>query len=215
MILEQRNKLIHDGKALITKGIFPDEVLGKIKDGRLRNDVARKILSPSDVKFHELTEEDKLKRKALLDIKLLFDEFMSSLVIFNNISYTLILLGFFTFFSRNSINGFTTVIIGIIFLVLSIQKSFLIKSLKSISFVYIIAFPVELFFLGYDIQTSNNFDTNVLQSRRGALVKVAVLIIPLIYPTIRIILCIFLFLILKKQKHFFDAKKNYETPTTI
>lgn len=216
MSLEAKKQLIKEGQFLLNKGIFPNTVLESIEEPRLRKDVANQIFNPTEEKFEKLSKEEQDIKKSRLNIILKFNDYIQSLNMFKNGSYLLLTLGIITLGSAllkindNYIFGLLTLVIGIVILIISLNRKILLKTTLYIAIAYLAITLLELIVFKLPSPYIYAIDTNVLASRRGALPKVINLITPIAYVTIRLSLAGFFINAYLQQKSFIKIKNEFE-----
>lgn len=209
-ILEEKNRLIEEGTKALEQGKFPRDVLESIKDKRLRKDVSQRIFNPSNVKFDSLSKEEKEHRKARLNVKLLFEEYLLSFTLFKNTSYLLLITGIATIFGNNSIGGLITIILGLLLLFVSFSKSRIIKTARYITLAYFAITIIELIIVGIRFSYTDAISDDILVSRRGAMLKIVNVLIPFSYLIVRLVCTAFLWMTHVKQTKFFKAQEAFE-----
>ena len=211
-----KKQLIEEGKKTLELGGFPNELFENIKDVRLRKEVFDAIFYPSKVKFDDLPAKEQKIRKSRLKIIQEFTNYMTSFSIVRSSSVVLICIGLLTLLSHafgikeNLIFGIINVVLGISIYVLSIKKSWIIKSLYLLSILYLLLYLIEFVSLGLPSNYIYGYGDDILASHRGAATKIINLMSPYIYLVTRIIIGTKLFLAYKKHVKFKKLKAEFE-----
>ena len=216
MDLNSKKQLIEEGKKTLELGGFPNELFENIKDVRLRKEVFDAIFYPSKVKFDDLPAKEQKIRKSRLKIIQEFTNYMTSFSIVRSSSVVLICIGLLTLLSHafgikeNLIFGIINVVLGISIYVLSIKKSWIIKSLYLLSILYLLFYIIEFISFGLPSNYIYGYGDDILVSHRGAATKIVNLMSPYIYLVTRIIVGTKLFLAYKKHVKFKKLKAEFE-----
>lgn len=193
MNYKQREKVAQQGIEILKTNTFPNEVLQNIKDKRVRTDVSDKIFYPKDTPKHdELSPEEKKARAKRLKVELSFVREMSGLESFRKSSLILVFVGFLmlalSVVNENGNVPFSIITIaeGLFIFVIGMNNALILKHANTIFLAFIGLFVIELaaFQIPNPVLTSVN--SNVLASRRGALLKIVNLMSPYLYLTAKI-----------------------------
>lgn len=212
-----RQKKAEQGIELLQSGVFPDVILDQIKDKRLRDDLSDKIFYPKDApKANELSEEEKAERAKRLKVELAFINKMSSIDSFIRIPIVLFFIGllmllFVTFKNNGNLPfGIITIVEAIILFAFASNNNSITKNINLIAFVGLGLLILEFAIFQFPNPVLTDLDNNILDSRRGALLKIVNLISPFIYITSKVGIFAVFFYVKNNIKKFTEKKKNFE-----
>lgn len=153
MDFKQRASIAQEGAQLLKQGIFPNELLERVKEKRLRNDISDKIFYPKgSPKYVDLTESQKKDRARRLRVELAFVRYTASFDSMRYSSILLLLVGLITLFfwtiyqNGNFVQGWVTVIEALILFVISFKNQTIIQHSKLILTVSIGLLLIEILF---------------------------------------------------------------------
>lgn len=215
-LLKEKQQLIEKGRKLLENKIFPDEILTNIKDDSLRKDVSKEIFTPNNVRFDDLSSEEKQKRKESLKVQLAYHSHLQSFANFKGITYFLLIVGLITLITailrinQNLYFGLITTLIGGVLLFISLDYKKIVSYSLKIAIAYAVLYLIELAVFQIPSPYIQAIGSDVLSSRRGGLTKIINLISPYVYVTLRVCLGVFLFQIYTTQKKFLQEKQRFE-----
>lgn len=216
-----RQKKAEQGIELLQSGIFPDKVLDQIRDKRLRDDLSNKIFYPKDSpKPNELSKEEKSERAKRLKIELAFIDKMSGIDSFRKIPVLLLLIGllmilFSSFKNNGNIPfGIITIVEAIILFVFATNNNSITKNINLIAFISLGLLILEFAFFQLPNPVLTDLDNNILESRRGALLKIVNLLSPFIYIISKAGIFAVFFYVRSNIKKFNEQKKIFEKHAT-
>lgn len=208
---------VTEGKYLLKRGIFPDEILINIRNSELRKEVSSQILYPQDEpKYSELSKIEKDKRSKRLKIELAFINQMHGLSIFNKLSTFLLFIGLIMLVlsavnkNGNLPFGIITVVEG--FLIYLFTRSFLdiIKNIQFIFLIFAALIILELIVFKIPNRPLTFLNNDILSSKWGAILKIINLMSPLIYIALKIVIWGVILIVKNKIQLFNKAKNEFE-----
>lgn len=135
MNYQQINDTAREGRELLSKGVFPNELLEKIKDRRAAKEVSNKIFYPADAKkHHELNEKEKAERARRLKIEIAYGRYIDGMNSLTKTPIYFALIALFIFGMNflkpfgNEAYGFMTLTQAVIALVFVVKPRFMKKN---------------------------------------------------------------------------------------
>jgi len=212
-----RHKKAQQGVELLEKGIFPNELLEPIKDKRLRTDLSNNIFYPKgSPKAHELSNEERAERAKRLKVELAFINKMSSVASLRRAPIVLIFIGLLVLVFATSNNngnlafGIITIIEAITLFVFIQDNISITKNINLISFIGLGALILEFAIFQFPNPVLTDIDNNILDSRRGALLKIVNLISPFVYVVSKVGVFAMFFYVRNNIVNFMKEKESFE-----
>lgn len=216
MNYKQIEQKAEEGKELLSKGIFPNELIENIKDKRVVKDLMDKIFYPKNgKKHHELSDVEKAERAKRLKVEIAFGRYLGGFraIRFSFGSYVLIgilvlvLNSIYPF--GNEPYGIATLIQSVVLFVFSIRFERLKKNafllivlLSAIQLIELLVFqlPTPVFY-------GNTID---LSTRLGVFWQLLNAVSPFLYLGAKIGILLSIFISVKNIQHFLGIKKMHE-----
>lgn len=219
--LQVRQKA-EEGKYLLKRGVFPDEILIDIKNPILRKEVSDEIFYPSEGPKHsELSKIEKDKRSKRLKIELAFINKMDGLSTFNKLPIYLLFIGLVMLvltITNNNGNfpfGIITATEGVLLFLFTKSFKEIIKNIQPITIIFTSLIVLELIIFRIPNNPLTFLDDDILSSKLGAILKILNLMSPLLYVVLKVAILGVILMVKNKIKTFRIAKSKFENSTTF
>lgn len=149
-----KQDLIQEGIELLNQHEFPVELLGRIKEKRLRIEVLKGIMTDGK-HYSTLTDTEKAYRRKRLKLELAASDYLDSKDRFVPTAIAFILLGLITLISAiiglnsNFIFGISALLQGIVVLVIGLSFESYSRFLPVLSLVFGVLIPLEIIIVGF------------------------------------------------------------------